>query len=242
MKSIKYLCILGAMILAGAACSRETAPVKMPTVRFEVAAPEAVKALGDGTLATKLFVRVYDANGTFIREETPALLPAGGWKAELQLVEGTYSFSFWATSPDATAFQTEGSTLTVDYSQMHLGTDKEDAFWGAVNGLAVSSAGVKQPVVLTRPFAQLNLDFPVKSFSLTAVSLPLKMNLLSGETSDGTDIIEFSVGETPANTTAYILVPVAGITADLAFSTGDANGTASNVPLGRNKRTTIKDN
>lgn len=242
MKAIKYLYILGATMVLGTACQRESAPVKMPTVRFEVAAPEAVKALGDGALATKLFVRVYDANGTFIREETPDPLPAGGWKAELQLVEGTYSFSFWATSPDATAFQTNGSTLTVDYSKMHPGTDKEDAFWGAVNDLAVGSASVTQPVVLTRPFAQLNLDFPVKSFSLTAASLPLKMNLLSGETSDGTDIIEFSVGETPANTAAYILVPVAGITADLAFSTGDANGTASNVPLGRNKRTTIKDN
>ena len=242
MKAIKYLFILGATMFLGAACQRESAPVKMPTVRFEVAAPEAVKALGDGTLATKLFVRVYDANGTFIREETPAPLPAGGWKAELQLVEGTYSFSFWATSPDATAFQTNGSTLTVDYSKMHPGTDKEDAFWGAVNDLVVGSAGVTQPVVLTRPFAQLNLDFPVKSFSLTAPSLPQQMDLLSGETSGNAGALNFTVGETPANTTAYILVPSAGITASLGFSTGDATGTASNVPLGRNKRTTIQDN
>ena len=145
MKAIKYLLILGAVMLLGAACSRESAPVKMPTVRFEVAAPEAVKALGDGALATKLFVRVYDAKGTFIREETPDPLPAGGWKAEFQLVEGTYSFSFWATSPDATAFQTNGSTLSVDYSKMHPGTDKEDAFWVAPASGSRSCSRVLSP-------------------------------------------------------------------------------------------------
>lgn len=242
MKTIKYLLILGAMLVLGAACQRETIPGPMPTVCFQVAAPEAVKSLGDGSLATKLFVRIYDANGVFLREETPAPLSSGGWQAELQLVEGTYSFSFWATSPDATAFQTEGSTLTVDYSKMHPGTDQEDAFWAAVKDLTVGQNGVDQAVVLTRPFALLKLDFPVVSFSVSASSLPEKLDLLSGETSGDAGSPSFSVGDTPANTSAYILVPAGEITASLAYSTGDVDGTASNVPLGQNKRTIIKDN
>ncbi|MBO4475961.1 MAG: chitobiase/beta-hexosaminidase C-terminal domain-containing protein [Bacteroidales bacterium] len=197
MKAFKQLLVLGALVLP-AACQQEPVPQLMDTVTFRVAFPDDTKAAGDGSHATVLTLRIYDADGQFLQELTP-----NTFTPSVTLVQGTYSFIFWATSPDADAYSFDGQVLTVDYSRMTMNSDEEDAFWACVPNLTVSP-GFTRDVTLRRPLGQVSLYSKDSNPALTATDLndagrfvssftlqgpagggiPTRMNLLTGATSE----------------------------------------------------------
>lgn len=245
-----------------ASCTGNSIQEQVVSATFQVNTP-ATKALGDGTLATMLAVRVYDARGRFLKEEV-ATLQEGGWNVSLMLVEGTYSFSFWAYSPQADAFSVQDDRVTVDYSKMDMNSDVEDAFWCAVQGKEVTNSFI-QKVTLTRPFAQLevlleNIDaniLPGASSSFTLEGeIPTVFNLLTGETGTAAATVAYQAAAIPVIdgsrqalvAAAYLLAPQQETTlADVNFHI-DFNDksyidlSAQDVPVCRNHKTIIKDN
>ncbi|MBR4808833.1 MAG: chitobiase/beta-hexosaminidase C-terminal domain-containing protein [Bacteroidales bacterium] len=196
MNTVKQLLILGALAIMAAACQREPVPPQEATVTFRVALPEVTRAAGDGSRATALTLRIYDADGQFLQELTP-----DSFTPSVSVLPGTYSFCFWATSPDADAYSFDGQVLTVDYTRMTMNSDAEDAFWACVPNLTVSP-GFTQDVTLSRPLGQVSLYSKGSDTVLTASDLgdadkyvssltlqgpggsgiPTEMNLLTGAT------------------------------------------------------------
>ena len=196
MKRLLFFIPTLAALLLAAACKQEPGPRQTVTVTFQVGLPEDTKAAGDGSQATSLILRIYDADGQFLQAVT-----GNSFTPSVTLVPGTYSFSFWATSPDADAYSFDGQLLTVDYTKMTMNSDVEDAFWACLSDFAVTT-GFSQPVTLSRPLAQVSLYSKDSNLALTAADLndadkyvskftlqgpagsgiPTQMNLLTGAT------------------------------------------------------------
>ena len=213
MKTNSFLLFIGALLLT-AACRQEPAPQQTVTVTFQLGLPEDTRAAGDGSQATSLTLFVYDANGALLQQLTPTT-----WNPSVTVVPGTYSFSFWATSPDADAYSFNGQSLTVDYSKMTMNADTEDAFWACVPNLTVSQ-GFNQPVQLSRPLGQVSLYSKDSNLGLTATDLndaskyvskftlqgpagsgiPTQMNLLTGATA--APVAQVAFPESPLQLTA----------------------------------------
>lgn len=245
MKTLKHLLILSALALLSA-CQREPAPANPAgepvNVSFQVGMADETKGIGDGSSALRLILRVYDANGNFLRECTESReVQDRGWTLQTALVPGTYTFCFFATSPDADAYTFSGRYLAVDYSKMNINSDEEDAFFGKVGPLAVSTS-FNQPVTLNRPLAHICLyskngslglqaadygdpDRFVSSLTLTGPAgsgIPTRMNLLDGSVDTPQAAVAFpesplQVAETDAASGtvlafAYVLAPVSALT------------------------------
>ena len=196
MKRLLFFIPPLAALLLAAGCKQEPAPQQTVTVTFQVGLPEDTKAAGDGSQATSLTLHIYDADGQFLQAIT-----GNSFTPSVTLVPGTYSFSFWATSPDADAYSFDGQLLTVDYTKMTMNSDVEDAFWACLSDFAVTT-GFSQSVTLSRPLAQVSLYSKDSNLALTAADLndadkyvskftlqgpagsgiPTQMNLITGAT------------------------------------------------------------
>ena len=196
MKTNSFLLFIGALLLT-AACRQEPAPQQTVTVTFQLGLPEDTRAAGDGSQATSLTLRIYDADGQFLQAIT-----GNSFTPSVTLVPGTYSFCFWATSPDADAYSFDGQFLTIDYTKMTMNSDMEDAFWACVPDFAVTQDFSNKPVQLSRPLGQVSLYSKDSNLALTAADLgdatkyvskftlqgpagsgiPTQLNLLTGAT------------------------------------------------------------
>ena len=126
---------------------------------------------GDGTKATSLHFAIYEIGGqanpvyTEADIDNPTAFFSGKQsnKVTLRLVNGRqYEMICWADVPGNTYYKfNEGNnkSVTVVYTDLEGNCENRDAFYGyakiAANG-AVTGA-VSQEIVLTRPFAQVNL-------------------------------------------------------------------------------------
>ena len=261
MKTLRNLIILGA-IISLASCTQTSLQEQAVSATFQVNTP-ATKTLGDGTSATMLAVRVYDAKGRFLKE-TVATAQDDGWNVTLMLVEGTYSFSFWAYSQDADAFSVWEALMTVDYSKMDMNGDAEDAFWGSVQNKEVNNS-FTQNITLSRPFAQLevlagDIDQNIMSGAVSAFKLegdiPTVFNLITGETSSNAASVAYEAAAIPGNeidgqilvAATYMLAPqqetiLSSVNFRVDFSDRSyIDLTAQDVPVCRNHKTIIKDN
>ena len=152
--------------------SSQALPAETQTVTFEAVLPDGVmsRAYGDGLTATCLTYAVYEAG-----KQSPLMTSRMPGAAEvtfdnrtatlsLRLATGReYDLLFWAdaygddeSSPYDIDFETQ--TLTVDYSGAMSNDERRDGFYAVVRDLAVEAdRPVSRSVMLTRPFAQLNV-------------------------------------------------------------------------------------
>ena len=262
MKQIRLITIICAIALLSLACQRDVEPKPEVCAYFIIDQP-LTKGLNDGASATELSVRVFDANHDFLYEKSFSR-ENSGWKVELKLVPGTYSFSFWACSREADAFTFDKEFMTLSYGQMDMNSDAEDAYWASVADKQVTTS-FEQRVTLKRPFAYIqlvsdsfineSLDGATSSFTITG-AMCTKLNLITGETSEAmrkaiykaAPISDYTVGRRTIAAFAYVLVPEEGVEAaevayTITFSDGrHIDGTAENIPLARNHKTSLLDN
>ncbi len=165
MKKLFFVAVAAIAMLA-TSCSKDDASTvvggETSTVTFAVEAPVmATRAdLGDGTTAVDLSWAVYAEDGTYL--EALSGSKAGAFSSlkanvEIELVNGKkYAVIFWAQAPGAPyTFDKAGKKVTVADA---LAANKEayDAFY-KYETIAEVAGPRTQTIVLTRPFAQLNI-------------------------------------------------------------------------------------
>ena len=261
MKTLKTITIICAIAVLSLACRRTIEPEGEVSATFMVESP-MTKAFGDGASATELSVRVFDANHNFLYDQA-ASRGESGWTVTLNLVPGTYSFSFWACSSTADAFSFDGEYMTLSYPLMDMNSDAEDSFWASVADMDLTSS-FERSITLKRPFAFMqvvsdgfineSLEGATSAFSV-AGALCTRLNLITGAADEAVRSVSYTAAPVSFNTigrhaivaAAYALVPEDGLTASkvdytVTFKDGrHASGTVYDVPLARNYRTNLKD-
>ena len=271
-----FLMAVAAVAMLATSCSKDdtnaVAGGEKSTVTFAVEAPVmATRAdLGDGTTATDLSWAVYAEDGTYLpnlggsqENAFDAELKAN---VKIDLVNGKkYSVIFWAGA--------KGAPYTVDFATKTMKVDatltsnKEayDAFY-KYETIAEVSGPRTQTIVLTRPFAQLNIatadtekaEHGGLVVAKTQVAVPAynTLNLENGEVSgDVTNTYAFAdlltgktikVGDKNYDLLSmnYILVnekelETVKFTVKNDNDTFEKEFTYNNVPLQRNHKTNI---
>ena len=170
-KLIFAIAVAGSLFLSACSNDEMMAPgagTTDGTVTFTFT-PEAAlsRAYSDGLTATTLHYAAYEAGTkTVIYTSENASDPAAtlvsdrNFTLSLNLVKGkSYDFVFWADKGDGApyTFSAADQSVTVDYTAPVAGNDEgRDAFFQAVKDLKVTGP-MEQPVVLRRPFAQVNI-------------------------------------------------------------------------------------
>ena len=203
-----------ALVAFAASCSNElleNSPSyngEEAVVNFSVATPGLMtRAVADGSTVNTVECYVYDKDGKLIEGIGKSATMEGG-KADisLRLMTGqTYSFAFWAykaqgenaTSPYT--FNAADKTLSVSYVNAVSNDESRDAFYAYVAEKTITGS-LKEPVTLSRPFAQLNfgvdkedveaataLGVTVAKSSLSLKGLGNELNLATGEVSGEVD-------------------------------------------------------
>lgn len=277
MKKLLFLGALAAMLLGTASCSNDMEPTlggEVP-VNFAINLGDGIdsRAISDGTKANELTFYVFEDG-----KEIPALrqtVEVTGLHAQVttRLVKGhTYSFVFWAQSSSCTAYTIEntenGYYLQVNYENDPEGfeapanDENRDAFYRVINDYNVTDSFTEN-VVLTRPFAQVNIlatdaasvtDFENYSSNLSCSNLSNKMNLLNGTVGDEVSYRSFGNASIPTENlpgyeqykllaTGYFLAAEEKTLSSVNFTwiyDGHNSGhTIENVPIQRNYRTNI---
>ena len=261
MKTFRLIAIICAAACISLACGRTMEADQEISATFNIEIP-ITKAFSDGTSATELSVRVFDANHDFLYEQTASRSEAG-WNITFKLVPGTYSFCFWAGSPRTGAYTFENEYMTLSYQSMTMNTDDDDAFWAAFADLDVTSSFIRT-VTLKRPFAFIqlvsnnfineSLDGATSAFTITG-AMCTRFNLITGVADQATrkaifkpaPISDNTIGRRTIAAAAYVLVPEEGVTAaEVAYTITFADGryisdTVQEVPLAPNHRTNLQD-
>ena len=207
MKIFKSLAAI-ALVAFAASCSNElleNSPSyngEEAVVNFSVATPGLMtRAVADGSTVNTVECYVYDKDGKLIEGIGKSATMEGG-KADisLRLMTGqTYSFAFWAyKAPEVGAtspytFNKETKTLSVSYANATTNDENRDAFYAYIDSKEITGS-LKEPVTLSRPFAQLNfgvekpdveaataLGVTVAKSSLSLKGLGNELNLATGE-------------------------------------------------------------
>ncbi|MBO5216684.1 MAG: hypothetical protein J6B41_02915 [Alistipes sp.] len=270
MKKILLMAVAAIGLLATSCSKDEVAQpvVEKSTVTFTVEAPMmATRALGDGTTAVDLSWAVYAADGTYL--EALSGSKAGAFSSlkanvEIELVNGKeYAVIFWAQAPDAPyTFKKADKKVTVADA---LTSNKEayDAFY-KYETIAEVSGPRTQTIVLTRPFAQLNIATADTAkaadgglvVAQTKVVVPAykTLNLVDGSVADEAErtyaMADILTGETIAVggktydllSMNYLLVNAKELeTVKFTVKNGtfEEEFTYNNVPLQRNYKTNI---
>lgn len=138
--------------------------------------------ISDGSKADKLIYAVYDANGNILEQFGDGTSPLGQTTItditfphtiSLRLVRGQqYTFAFWAQSKECTAYNTTDlKAVKVDYQSDDntlCNYELRDAFCKAETFTVVQSG--KRSVILTRPFAQINVGITKADYQTAMMS------------------------------------------------------------------------
>ena len=272
MKKLFFVAVAAIAMLA-TSCSKDDASTvvggETSTVTFAVEAPVmATRAdLGDGTTATDLSWAVYAEDGTYL--EALSGSKAGAFSSlkanvEIELVNGKeYAVIFWAQAPGAPyTFDKAGKKVNVADA---LTSNKEayDAFY-KYETIAEVAGPRTQTIVLTRPFAQLNIATADTAkaadgglvVAQTKVVVPAYniLNLVDGSVADEAertyDMADILTGETievggktyDLLSMNYILVNTKELEIvkfTVKNGTFEEEFTYNNVPLQRNYKTNI---
>ncbi len=279
--------MVGTLLLSGSCTKSEptqATPEKSETVTFEAQLPEGLltRSYGDGLTATQLTYAVYE-EGSQLPLMTSRTAGAATVTFEnrtatvsLRLTTGkSYDILFWAdsygtdeTSPYQIDF--EAQTLTVDYTGALSNDERRDAFYAVVKGLSVEAdRPVSQPVMLIRPFAQLNVGTEEADMTaaiadglqedqlqtqIEVAQVDQVLHLMDGTTSAPTTVT-FGAQAIPAEQLVvgtqcyrylsmnYLLVGSEAATVNCSFTFSDGTHTGqrtfSSVPVQRNYRTNI---
>lgn len=249
-KRLFILLTLTVLGMGGASCRREAlADSVQLTFELSLSGFDATKAYSDGTSVDKLSFLVYDRNDVLITElckefSGDDFTPSGTTAVSVSLVKDQeYSFVFFAQKDGHYTLDAAEKTLLVTNPAGMMNDDGYDAFYARLTDYEVPSASFTEPVVLKRPFAQINVGatdysaaetegFALGSFQTAyTLSIPTTMNLLTGEVGASTLVTAdlkaapsvssetLTVGGTSYGylSMAYVLCAPAGSTADVTF-------------------------
>jgi hypothetical protein len=275
-----------ALLSTTAACTSELdAPTpngdgEEVVVTYSVTIPEGIKtrAFSDGTKACNLHYAVYEvgtaeeskASGASEAADAPLKLKltenvtitkGETLDVDLNLIQGRqYEIAFWAQSDNAPfTYKDATQTITYDYANAVANSDDADAFY-AYEKIDVKCT-VRESIVLTRPFAQINFgtDDIEKAqtmgtrvnrttFSANAYT---KLNLRTGKASEE-QTITFRPADLPEGETfpkpnydylamGYILIPNEKSLVDITLDVDNGKYVQQfkNIPVQRNFRSNI---
>ena len=264
---------MAALLLGTASCSNDMEPVVADgsevAANFTLNLGDAVdsRAISDGEKADQLTFYVYE-NGKEIQalRQTVAVTDKHA-TVTTKLVKGhTYSFVFWAQNSNCAAYTinntNDGNYLAVSYDNAPCNDENRDAFYKAMPDYPVT-ASFTEDVVLTRPFAQLNIlatdaasvtDFQNYTSALSCTDLSNTMTVLDGKVGTATSTCGFTAAALPSESlpgyeqyklvaTGYFLAStektMTSVDFALTYNGNTDTKTIANVPLQRNYRTNI---
>lgn len=207
----------------------------------------STKAFADGSQVDELYVGVYDSEGNFLSDLTPAepiaWTPNGAQFNATVTVGESYKIAFWAQKSGSGNYSVDFSakTITANYSANTVANDEtRDAFYALYETGTVTEA-VNANVTLKRPLAQLNLLTPtenvteaaqretpvsIASAGMTVSAVKNVLNPLDGTLSGSVDV----TFQPAACSEATILEDYAYIGMNYIFAeTNEANKTVSVV-------------
>ena len=220
MKKLLYSFAAVATMLFAAGCAQEklVGPAGGDTVEatFSVALPDAVatKAISDGTAATELLFFAFDGNGKYLANVKPAeAVTVSNYEASVtvKLIKGmTYNFVFWAQTPGkytnliSVTDGTAGASLDISsVAASMMNDDSFDAFYGRIANYKVEKAFSTEQLILTRPFAQVNVGAYAEDIAAAQAS-NIDTDAIKTKYFVGTE------GKLSVNTTLDLLTGVAG--------------------------------
>lgn len=211
-----------AMSVLALACAKEPVTGDGQTVEatFDVDVPGvmATKAIGDGMTASQLYYQVFDEKSNPIEGlgVQTKIMNSGKTTVTFQLVKDqTYNFVFWAQTPTEGYYEIDGTEglkkISANYADKNANDENFDAFY-AVEKLTVNGP-ISESVILTRPFAQVNiattgkiaagpaskeLDFDGATSTVTFKNVPTEFSPLSSDdVVDGTESVVFASAAVP---------------------------------------------
>lgn len=211
-----------AMSVLAIACAKEPVTGDGQTVEatFDVDVPGvmATKAIGDGMTASQLYYQVFDEKSNPIEGlgVQTKKMNSGKTTVTFQLVKDqTYNFVFWAQTPTEGYYEIDGTEglkkISANYADKNANDENFDAFY-AVEKLTVNGP-ISESVILTRPFAQVNiattgkiaagpaskeLDFDGATSTVTFKNVPTEFSPLSSDdVVDGTESVVFASAAVP---------------------------------------------
>ena len=165
-----FLMAVAAVAMLATSCSKDdtnaVAVGEKSTVTFAVEAPVmATRAdLGKAENVDQLYYAVYSEDGKTHYPELSGVKnnAFSNLKAtvEIELVNGkAYTVVFWAQNSQAPyTFDGKNAKVTVNYDDEFIGNqDSYDAFYKTHSVATVNGARTEKEIILTRPFAQLNI-------------------------------------------------------------------------------------
>ena len=165
-----FLMAVAAVAMLATSCSKDdtnaVAVGEKSTVTFAVEAPVmATRAdLGKAENVDQLYYAVYSEDGNTHYPELSGVKnnAFSNLKAtvEIELVNGkAYTVVFWAQNSQAPyTFDGRNAKVTVNYDDEFIGNqDSYDAFYKTHSVATVNGARTEKEIILTRPFAQLNI-------------------------------------------------------------------------------------
>ena len=254
-------------LIATISCQKDAASDATTQLTVKVPSSVQTKAISAGENVNILHYEIWNEAKTVMHSAHFCEMPESGETTILlQLVKGAkYNIVFWAQDDDVTVYTWDNLKLiNIDYSSFGTGNkDCYDAFYSVV---PITGGEMTNPVLLKRPFAQLNFfttsmtttlgDFTMKSNSITIDHVASVFNALEGKPEligEGESIIfeagEGLVEEKKENEDYWLsmnyLLPIAAysdVTVIGSFTTsqGSVSHTISSVPLGMNYKTNIR--
>ena len=269
MKKSLIFSMFAATMLLATSCQQDEVFVDNSgaVVTFEISTPEiATRAFSDGATATQLQYAVYDADLKLVdREGLKGTEQFNNKKANIQmdLAAGkTYNVLFWAAAPDAPyTIDYDKLVMSVSYEGAVSNAENRDAFYCFKN-ITVKQGNESVKVILTRPFAQLNIGtddlekLDGVSAQNTQVAVPVysTLDLVNGTATGNVETETFAFAGRPQGETFpvadyeylamnYLLVGNDKTVVDVEFSYGTAESnntrTFTSIPVKANYRTNI---
>lgn len=276
-KYLFYSFIVATSAMTLASCSSDeleaTKSGDQAVVAFNVQTPNSIgsRSYADGLTATNLKYAVYDAQGNHL-QAMDGTATMSGLKATVTLnlvTDNKYKVVFWAESPSSPyTIDWDSKTMTYKAGETIKAQDENrDAFYKAEEIEVKGNS--EQSVILTRPFAQLNIGtddiaaakksgVDVTETQITVTGVPNTLNLLDGTTSGSEDVTytyaaiptgeTFPVSHADASKSYdylsmnYILMSADKATTDVTFkfkASEEHERTYASVPVQRNYRTNI---
>lgn len=276
-KIISALAIASIMFATSCSSDDVTAPAEETIITFATQIPETFSSraeasytFGDGTTATKLQYAVYLVNkdnswtnistlngtSTIINKEA---------NVQIRLAKGTqYKVVFWASAQNNPyTFNIANKVVSVDYSDCKTNDENLDAFYAVEDVDLRTATPENQLVVMTRPFAQLNIGasdidqyqtISGQTISTAAITIPAYTQF-SFETENvvgSMQTIAFNGGTLPTDQTfpisgskyltmSYLFADKNGNNVDITLDYGNTTNTLTfnSIPLKPNYRTNI---
>ena len=277
MKNI-FRILMAVAVLFTASCAKEDISSSIGGGEVEVTFTANLqdlgsRAYGDGSQVTTLRYYVYDSrNNELTALNGIADRVDGQFEFKLPLLKGmTYSIVFWADCGTGSiySYNSTTKTITANYNGVLANNESLDAFYKCVTEIDPTNATTleeKTNIVLTRPFAQLNIltkDYAAIANNGVELNkskivgvIPTTLNVLDGTivnpTETETVTLGFNTLPTDENATDeltplsmnYILAPatqkfIADITVSYEGSINFPSATYTNIPLQRNYKTNI---